>query len=529
MFSQAIAKLELLQGIDRYIHLYYSLFDNYLSLFCKERLKMRHINRYLSFLIALFFCIALLPSGTEATEEYTTIAEEPAADGANDAGSFSTVDELMAGLASGAPRLDFVGGDAFVIDRDIELGRYVEVYFGGSDVTVSENARLIVRGNLYTDGALRVLGSMSVHEDAWVQVGALEGSENISVETYGSICVFSEVFSQTDFDAAAEQAAQIPFEASSDIFFRTFVRCPLAMEGDVLIPRHMQVCFQRASETDGTLSMTVRGTLRVEGTMYIYDHCVMQVEGRVVNCGDITLLSDNSDFVLIVMDGGTLENRAELNASWGKGVELRAGGILENSGSINIFQYPYSSKGEILVSGTLANDGTVYIHGAAMSTATGRLSFGDSGVYRGAGELRILEPYQDPANAIVGFDLDRFERSYDAAAEAQVFRLIEAKPGDTDSDDDDFSITFSEDHSRASITGNVSGLYARVALTLDNGGQSGLYITQAAISSSGTVAIPSFSVPGLEVKGVSLALVRTLADISTPTPSVAAAGSVFFS
>ena len=67
---------------------------------------------------------------------------------------------------------------------------------------------------------------------------------------------------------------------------------------------------------------------------------------------------------------------------------------------------------------------------------------------------------------------------------------------------------------------NFDGLYARVALILDNNGISGLYITQATINPGGEIVIPAFMMPGLTVKGVSVALVKTLADIQNTTPDV---------
>ena len=69
---------------------------------------------------------------------------------------------------------------------------------------------------------------------------------------------------------------------------------------------------------------------------------------------------------------------------------------------------------------------------------------------------------------------------------------------------------------------NYSGLYARVALVLDNGGVSGLYVTQASIGSDGSIAIPSMMLPGLSVKGINIALVPTLGDIASPQPNVKA-------
>ena len=83
------------------------------------------------------------------------------------------------------------------------------------------------------------------------------------------------------------------------------------------------------------------------------------------------------------------------------------------------------------------------------------------------------------------------------------------------------TVTISADAKSATAT-NFTGLYARVALVLDNNGVSGLYVTQASINADGTVVMPSFMVPGLTVKGINIALVPTLADISSPLPNVKA-------
>ena len=61
-----------------------------------------------------------------------------------------------------------------------------------------------------------------------------------------------------------------------------------------------------------------------------------------------------------------------------------------------------------------------------------------------------------------------------------------------------------------------------MALVIQNGSSTGLYVTQATINPDGTIVIPSFMVPGLTVKGINVALVPTLADISSATPSVKA-------
>lgn len=80
------------------------------------------------------------------------------------------------------------------------------------------------------------------------------------------------------------------------------------------------------------------------------------------------------------------------------------------------------------------------------------------------------------------------------------------------------TLTFSEDGASARLTGSADGLYARAALALDINGESGLYITQVPIGSNGVIVIPELLVPGVTVTGVSIALVSSLADITSPAP-----------
>ena len=87
------------------------------------------------------------------------------------------------------------------------------------------------------------------------------------------------------------------------------------------------------------------------------------------------------------------------------------------------------------------------------------------------------------------------------------------------------TVALSEDAKTATVTGDFSGLYARVALALDHNGESGLYVTQCAVNADGTILIPKFVVPGLTVKGVNVSLVPTLADIRSFTPNVKAMAS----
>ena len=83
-------------------------------------------------------------------------------------------------------------------------------------------------------------------------------------------------------------------------------------------------------------------------------------------------------------------------------------------------------------------------------------------------------------------------------------------------------LSLSADAKTAKITGDFTGLYARVALVLNNGGQSGLYVTQTAINPDGTIVIPQFQVPGITVTGVNISLVGTIEDISSSTPNTVA-------
>lgn len=78
------------------------------------------------------------------------------------------------------------------------------------------------------------------------------------------------------------------------------------------------------------------------------------------------------------------------------------------------------------------------------------------------------------------------------------------------------------DGSAAVVIGDPSGLYARAALVVKSIRQTGLFVAQAAIGSDSCIEIPSIHVPGITVRGVNVALVRTLEDISSPTPSVVA-------
>ena len=89
-----------------------------------------------------------------------------------------------------------------------------------------------------------------------------------------------------------------------------------------------------------------------------------------------------------------------------------------------------------------------------------------------------------------------------------------------------------EDGKYATVTGDFSELYARVALVVDNAGTSGLYLTQVPINDegeNGTIVVPAFQIPGLKVVGVNVSLVASLDEITSPQPKPLATDSHFFS
>ena len=90
------------------------------------------------------------------------------------------------------------------------------------------------------------------------------------------------------------------------------------------------------------------------------------------------------------------------------------------------------------------------------------------------------------------------------------------------------AVTISDDGETAVVTGDFTDLYVRVALVLENNGVSGLYVTQASIVTGtddiGSITVPPLLIPGIKVTAVNIALVPSLNDITSATPSVVAAG-----
>ena len=90
---------------------------------------------------------------------------------------------------------------------------------------------------------------------------------------------------------------------------------------------------------------------------------------------------------------------------------------------------------------------------------------------------------------------------------------------------EDLSVTIAADGTTATVTGDASGLFVRAALVIDNNGETGLLVTQAVLNDNGVIVIPAFQVPGLTVRGISVALVRSMDEITSPTPAPAAFAS----
>ena len=90
----------------------------------------------------------------------------------------------------------------------------------------------------------------------------------------------------------------------------------------------------------------------------------------------------------------------------------------------------------------------------------------------------------------------------------------------------DPEIIITENGKSAEVHGDVEELYVRIALILDSNGTSGLYVTQGEIV-DGMVTVPNLVIPGLTVKGVNIALVRSIEDIPSRTPDAVATTSKY--
>ena len=102
------------------------------------------------------------------------------------------------------------------------------------------------------------------------------------------------------------------------------------------------------------------------------------------------------------------------------------------------------------------------------------------------------------------------------------YALYSPKPG-TEPD-----VALNENGTMAFVTGDFSRLYARLSVALNNNGESGLYIAPVKIQDNGEIEIPSLDIPGLTVQGISIALVPSLDDITSPKPNTVAWDYILF-
>lgn len=86
-------------------------------------------------------------------------------------------------------------------------------------------------------------------------------------------------------------------------------------------------------------------------------------------------------------------------------------------------------------------------------------------------------------------------------------------PGEDPGDEPELDVVLAGDASVATVIGDYSGYYARVALTIEYDGTTGLIVSQQVInedpdgSGNGVIIIPTMAMPGLEVTGVCVAIV----------------------
>ena len=100
---------------------------------------------------------------------------------------------------------------------------------------------------------------------------------------------------------------------------------------------------------------------------------------------------------------------------------------------------------------------------------------------------------------------------------------IPVQPGEPE----EITVILDKDGKSATVTGDYEGLYVRIAITVENAGETGLYITQGIIK-DGKIKVPQFDVPGLVVTGVNVALVATVDEITMRNPKVIAMDYTYF-
>ena len=274
---------------------------------------------------------------------------------------------------------------------------------------------------------------------------------------------------------------------------------------------HVIVVDDGSLTLDGDLDLTA-----FENTVYVPDGDI------TLRGGSISIKSHSADHTGVLcygsvrMTGGTVYaggghngiyttnffmSGGKLNAVGGEregihagtDIILSGGSVTAEGGGWGLFAYGWIEIG----------NGVTSVSAAGESCAI----LADKGL-----ELGNMLTVQGPKGARVGSDGKSITLADGVTAVKEtVLSQIQEEP---------LSMTVNGDGTRALVQGDYAGLFARVALILDNGGVSGLYVTQVTINADGTILVPTFFVPGLTVKGVNVALVSTLADIQSPTPNV---------
>ena len=178
-----------------------------------------------------------------------------------------------------------------------------------------------------------------------------------------------------------------------------------------------------------------------------------------------------------------------------------------------------------------AGDSFMVLHGT--SNRNGQGNPGGSGEPRGQGNGQGGQQLQIREEEVVSVSADGITITITGLSPFAVVKVGSAAPDQPDPNGGDDNqgeplpepepepliVKIAADGKSAQITGDYTGLYARLALTVVNDGETGLYIAQCRINADGSIYIPVFDVAGLKVTGISVALVSTPEDITSRTPA----------
>ena len=255
--------------------------------------------------------------------------------------------------------------------------------------------------------------------------------------------------------------------------------------------------------------------ISIRGTVNIYN---CDGDG-VFRLGDETLAVEEGGSLNIV--NGTLMGRGTILDIRGS-VTMKAGGIIGGSLTGAAVAVKVAGGGSFTMTGgsLIALSPLDAAEGAQVSIRGGHIGMkamtgaGLTGAI-GPGVTLSAEPDQSQLASNVTYYRDTEDTGYYITALAEI---DDPTPGP------EVQVALAEDGKTAAITGDfeAAGLFARVALVIDNNGVSALLVTQATINPEGTVVIPSFMVPGLRVTGVCIALSGSREDLEGPNPQVIA-------